>query len=275
MSVPTTPTPRVVALPGGVELTIAEYGDPEAEKGSGVLVLHGGAGPRTVAGLAAALSQHAYVIAPVHPGFDGTPRPERFDSVADLATTYLDLLDALGLGSVMVIGSSIGGWIAAEMATRDNKKVIAATVLVNAAGIKADPGQDITDVSTLSPVEMGRLAFHHPQFRLDPSTLTEQQRAGMVANQRTLAVYAGDHMYDAKLRGRLHRVDVPVLVVWGEEDGVIPLAYGRTFAESFAHARFVQVPETGHFPFIEDPAAFFGALGDFIDTEVKPDEKND
>ena len=275
MSVPTTPTPRVVKLPGGVELSITEYGDAEADKGTGVLVLHGGAGPRTVAGLAAALSQHAYVIAPVHPGFDGTPRPEQFDSVADLASTYLDLLDVLGLSSVMVIGSSIGGWIAAEMATRDNKKVVAATVLVNAPGIKADPGQEITDVSTLTPVEMGKLAFHNPQFRLDPSTLTEQQRAGMIANQGTLAVYAGEHMYDVKLRGRLHRVDIPVLVVWGEEDGVVPLAYGRTFADSFARARFVQIPETGHFPFIEDPAAFFGALGEFISTDVKPGENDD
>ena len=119
-------------------------------------------------------------------------------------------------------------------------------------------------MSAMTPAELGGLAFRNPRFRPDPAALTGTQRAAMAANQRTLAVYAGDpYMHDPKLRGRLHRVDVPVLVLWGEQDGVIPLAYGRTFAGSFPDSRFVPVPGTGHFPFIEDPETVFRALKDF------------
>src|SRR5258708_1967688 len=84
------------------------------ERGSGrpVLVLHGGAGPQSVAGFAAALAARARVITPTHPGFGGAPRPEWFDSVDDLAHAYLELLERLDLREVTLIGFSIGGWIA-------------------------------------------------------------------------------------------------------------------------------------------------------------------
>ena len=263
-------TTRVVELPG-VAVTITEYGDADTGKGTGVLILHGGAGTQSVSGLAAAMSEHAYVITPIHPGFDGTPRPEGFDEIADIASAYLDLLDRLDLNTVMVFGSSVGGWIAAEMAVRDNHGRIACVVLANAAGIKPEPGQEIADVSVLSPAEIGQLAFHDPRFRPDPASFTDQQRATSIANLRTLATYTGPAgMYDPKLGPRLHRVEVPVLVLWGEQDGIIPLEYGRTFASAFPHARFVPVPDAAHFPFIENPGATAAAMGDFIETAVKP-----
>ena len=115
----------------------------------------------------------------------------------------------------------------------------------------------------------GELAFFKPELRLDPSTLTDQQKAGMAANGATQAVYTGAGS-NPKLRERLHRVTVPVLVIAGEADGIVPLAYEQTLAESFSRATFRVVPEAGHFPHIEQPAAVFGTLGDFVDTEVKP-----
>src|SRR5580692_688769 len=111
-----SPTTRTVDLANGLSITINEYG--QNTEGQGVLMLHGGAGPRSMAAISAALSEHVYVITPTHPGFDGTSRPEHTDSVADLAVAYLDLLDQLDLTGVMVIGSSVGGWIASEMALR-------------------------------------------------------------------------------------------------------------------------------------------------------------
>ena len=257
-------TTRTVALPQGLDLSVTEFGDPEADKGAAVLMLHGGAGVGTLFGFATALSERGYVVAPTHPGFDGTPRPEGFDSVADLATAYLDLLDELELSRVTVIGSSLGGWIAAEMALRDNHGVLDSLVIVNAAGIKADPGQRVTDLTGMSPAEISRLSFHRPEFRPDLTALPEERRAIAAANQRTLALYSGGpSLEDPKLRGRLHRVRIPVLVLWGENDGVIPLDYGRTFAGAFPAARFVPVAEAGHFPFIENPEAVFAALGEF------------
>ena len=267
-----TSSTRTVDLPGGLSLTVQECG--ANTDGSAVLLLHGGAGPRTVAGLATALSQHVYAIAPTHPGFDGTTRPDGFDSVADLATAYLDLLDALDLTGVMVIGNSIGGWIAAEMALRDNHHRIGALVLLNAVGIHAHRKEnEVRDIRVMAPVEMTQLSFHNPAFRPDFSSFSDEQRAAAGANQRTLAVYAGEAFsHDPKLRGRLHRVTVPVLVAWGEQDGIALPVYGRGYAKSFPNGHFTPIADAGHFPQIEQLGATLGAIGAFVDTVVKPDE---
>ena len=267
-----TSTTRTISLPSGLAVTIAEYGDPTAEPGTGVLLLHGGAGPRSMAGLAAGLSPHAYVVVPTHPGFDGTPRPEATDSVADLAVAYLDLIDALGLHGVLVIGSSLGGWIGTEMSLRDTRARITALTLIDAVAITPPAGIEIADPAKLGPVRTGELAFHNPQFRINPATMSEQQRAGMAANGRTQAIYSGVG-YDPKLRGRLHRVTIPVLVLAGEQDGIVPLPYAHALAQSFPRATFQRIPAAGHFPHIEQPAAVFAAIGDFVTIQVRPDSQ--
>lgn len=262
---------RTVELPGGLPLTIQEFG--ENTEGTAVLMLHAGSGPRTLTGISAALSEHVYVITPTHPGFDGTPRPEWLDSVADLATAYLDLLDVLDLTTVMVIGNSVGGWIASEMALRDNHRRIGAVVLLNAVGIHAfKPENRIVDVRTVNPADIGGLSFAQEAFRPDFSSFTDEQRAAAAANQKTLAIYGGEHfVHDPKLRARLHRVNVPVLVVWGEKDGIAPLGYGRGYAKAFPDGHFAPIPEAGHFPQIEQLGATLGAISEFVDTVIKPD----
>jgi pimeloyl-ACP methyl ester carboxylesterase len=268
----TATTPRTLQLGNGLEVTIDERGDAAGSAGAGVLLLHSGAGPRSVAGLAAALSEHAYVVTPTHPGFDSTPRVPWLDSAADLADAYLDLLEELGLNEVMVIGNSIGGWIASEMALRDIQGRVKSMVLLNANGIRPDNAAQVTDIRGLPPQAIGRLSFHNPALRPDPAAMTAEQRAAMAANQQTLAVYAGeDFMFAPKLRRRLRRVTVPVLVAWGEEDGVVSADYGRAYAAAFPNSHFTGIAEAGHFPQIEQPGAVLAAIGDFVDTVVKPD----
>jgi pimeloyl-ACP methyl ester carboxylesterase len=273
MSAPTvSPTTRTVTLPTGIDLTIAEYGADT--DGQAVLMLHSGTGPRTMAGISAALSQHVRVITATHPGFDGTPRPDRLATVADLAEAYLDLLDLLNLSGVMVVGNSVGGWIGAEMALRDNHGRIGALVLMNAVGIHAHlPKNQVVDTRVVDPAKIGELSFANPAFRPDFAALTEVQRAGIAANQKTLAQYGGAHFtYDPTLRGRLHRVTLPVLAVWGERDGVAPIGYGRGYADAFPNGHFAPIADAGHFPQVEQLAATLGAIGDFVDTVVKADE---
>jgi pimeloyl-ACP methyl ester carboxylesterase len=258
-----------VTLATGMAITIEEYG--VNKEGTGVLVLHGGAGPRTMAGISAALSEHVYVITPTHPGFDGTPRPERFDSIGDLAEAYLDLLDELDLTGVMVIGNSIGGWIAAEMALRDSHGRLGALVLLNAVGVRGRGEDRVLDIRGMAPAEVSKLSFANAAFRPDFSSFSDQQRAGMVANQNVLASYVGeDFSFDPKLRRRLHRISLPVLVVWGEQDGIAPVGYGRAYAAAFPDGHFVPVPGAGHFPQIEQLGPTLGAIGEFVDTVVKP-----
>jgi pimeloyl-ACP methyl ester carboxylesterase len=268
----TASTSRTIDLGVGLKVAIKEYGDIATAGGAGVLILHGGAGPQSVAGLAAALAEHAYVVTPTHPGFDGTARVPWADSVADLADAYLDLLAELGLTSVMVIGNSIGGWIASEMALRDIHGRVKSMVLLNAVGIRPDNGTQLVDIRTLAPAAIGKLAFANPAFRPNPATMSDQQRAGMAANQQTLAIYAGEGFtFAPKLRWRLHRVTVPVLVAWGVEDGVATAEYGRAYAASFPNGHYQPIEDAGHFPHIEQPGAVLAAIGDFVSNVVKPD----
>lgn len=273
MNTTTTTTTRTLNLGHGLEITIDERGERTKAPDTGVLLLHGGAGPRSMAGLAASLSEHTYVITPTHPGFDATPRTAWLDSITDLADAYLDLLEELGLETVMVIGNSVGGWIASELALCDINGRIKSMVLINAAGIRPDHPNQITDIRALPPAALGRLSFHNPAFRPDPTTLTDQQRTALAANQQTLASYTGkDFTFAPKLRRRLHRVTMPVLVAWGQEDGIFPADYGRSYADAFANGHFQPIPEAGHLPHIEQPAAVANAIGDFIQNIVKPDK---
>src|ERR1700761_4446955 len=130
-----------------LEITIDQNGE-----GRPVLLLHGGGGPPSMGSLPSALSDDFEVIAPVHPGFAGTPRPDWYDGIDDIALTYLQLLEQRDLRDVLVIGSSVGGWIAAEMAVREHAR-ISGTVLLNAVGIKAD-GIELADFFSLTPREL-------------------------------------------------------------------------------------------------------------------------
>jgi pimeloyl-ACP methyl ester carboxylesterase len=244
--------------PGPVDVDVAESGD-----GRPILLLHGGAGPQSVAGFAQALatSAHARVLTPTHPGFGGTPRPAWLSSIRELAAFYRALLDELDLTDVVVIGNSVGGWIAAELALLGSPR-ISGVVLVDAVGV-AVPGQPVADVFALSPAELSALSYHDPDaFRIDPAALTEAQQASMAANLATLRSYGGD-MTDPELLGRLSAVTLPTLVVWGASDGVVSPEYGRAYAAAIPGARFALLRDTGHLPQIEDPEALLALVREF------------
>lgn len=246
---PTVSTLHHETLPGDLALTFDDRGS-----GPAVLVLHGGGGPLTVARFVAALSSRARVIAPIHPGFGGTPRPETLASVEQIAEAYVALLDRLGLRDVLVIGFSIGGWIANALALRAGDR-LRGLVLVNGAGIIVD-GEPCADVFALTPQQLSALSYHDPaRFGIDPASLSDAQKAGMAANMRTLAVYGrARDMGDPQLRARLADVRLPVLVVWGDSDRVVTPAYARAVAAAYPNARLEVIAQCGHMPQIEQPA---------------------
>jgi len=258
---PFTPQTRIETFADGLTVRIDERGS-----GRPLLVLHGGGGPQSVSGFAAAVSEHAHVLSPIHPGFAGEPRPEWFNSIDDLALTYLELLERLDLHEVMVVGFSIGGWIASELAVRDTTH-LGSIVLVDAVGIQVE-GHQIADVFPLTPGELSALSYHNPAaFRIDPATLRPDQVAAMAANFQALGVYGRElGMHDPKLRRRLGRVRIPALVVWGESDGVVDPDYGRAYAQSLPNARFKLIPEAGHVPQIEQPERLLTLVWEFADS---------
>jgi len=262
---PSPPRTRRESFADGLTVRIDERGS-----GRPMLVLHGGGGPQSVSSFAEALSTRAHVLTPIHPGFAGEPRPEWFNSIDDLALTYLELLERFDLRDVMVVGFSIGGWIASELAVRDTTH-LSSIVLVDAVGIQVD-GQDIADVFPLTPDELSALSYHNPAaFRIDPATLSPDQVAARAANFQALGVYGQEPcMRDPKLRRRLGRVRIPALVVWGESDGVVDADYGRAYAQSLPNARFKLIPEAGHVPQIEQPERLLTLVWEFADSITTP-----
>ena len=163
--------------------------------------------------LPSALSEDFQVIAPVHPGFAGTRRPEWYTGIDDIALTYLELLEHRDLRDVLVVGSSIGGWIASEMAVREHER-ITGTVLLNAVGINVD-GIELADFFSLTPQQLIAYSFHDPAAAPDPTRLPQAARDIQAANAATVAVYARDpYMHDPKLRRRLALVPTPVVAIW-------------------------------------------------------------
>ncbi|MEU9149525.1 alpha/beta hydrolase [Streptomyces sp. NPDC048417] len=224
----------------------------EAGSGRPVLVLHGGGGPATVAGLAGRLAESGRVLTPVHPGWDGTPRPGWFTSVDDLAVAYLHLLQDSELSNVLVVGSSLGGQLAAEMAIRDTAGLITGLVLINAVGAGIE-GEQVTDFFALDPRAQAEHSWHDPdRFYVDPATLPAAELARRQANMATMRLLTdGGRMTSAKLLPRLGRVPQPVLVIWGESDRVVTPAYGAAYAKAFPQGRFEPIPGAGHLPHIE------------------------
>lgn len=232
--------------------------------GRPALVLHGGGGPFTVAAISAHLAKSMQVFTPTHPGWNGTMRPERFNKVADLADAYLTFLQQSGLRDVLIIGSSVGGWIAAEMASRDHAGLVGAVVLINSVGIEV-PGQPMPNFFGLTPRQIAEHSFFDPdRFYVDPSTFPPERVAQQKANIVTMRVFAGaPYMHDPSLQDRLAVVKVPTLLIWGEADRIVTPAYGRAFAAAFTAAAFALVPRAGHLPQMERPDETFALIDRF------------
>lgn len=251
---------------GTVDLAVDVHGD----HGQPFLLLYGGGGPQTVAAFAALLAEQrpARVYAPVHPGFDATARPDGLTDVPQLARLYGRLLDALDLTDVAVVGNSIGGWIAAELAVLGSARISSVT-LINAVGVRV-PGHPIADTFGLTPVELSRLSFHDPaKFRFDPSALTDAQIAVAAGNRAALQVYSGPAaMADPTLTDRLAQAAHPTLVAWGESDRVVDADYGRAYARAIPDAEFRLLTGTGHMPQVETPDELLPVVWEFADAHA-------
>ena len=223
------------------------------------LLLHGGGGPRTMAGFADLLAErtHARVLTPTHPGFAGTPRPLTLASTRDLAAAYVALLDELDLTDVTVLGNSFGGWLAAEIALLGSPRVSGA-VIVDGIGIVVE-GHPVTDVSGLSPAELQGLSFHDPSRAPAPPA---GGGTGPSPDLQALIAYTGPAMADDTLRDRLGGLELPVQVIWGASDGIVDPAYGRAFADAIPGAAFTVLPGTGHLPQVESPEELLGVITD-------------
>ncbi|HEX4444884.1 MAG TPA: alpha/beta fold hydrolase [Galbitalea sp.] len=234
------------------------------ELGSGrpALVLHGGGGPFTVAPLVQHLAETTHVIAPTHPGFNGTPTDASITSVRSLADAYADFLIERDLHGVIVVGSSVGGWLAAELALGSAADRIAGIVLINGVGVQVD-GHSVRSLAGLTPQEIAQFSFHDP-LKLQVPPPTPEGIAIAKGNAATLAALSGPDSVDPTLLGRLAAAHAPALVIWGVSDRVVDEDYGRAFAAAIPGAEFTLIPDAGHLPYLENAAEVWAALDPFV-----------
>jgi pimeloyl-ACP methyl ester carboxylesterase len=231
------------------------------DRGSGpsVLLLHPEIGLDEDLPVLDLLARKARVIAPSHPGFGRSPVAPSIATVDDLAYLYLDLLKALDLRDVCLVGISLGGWIAAEIAIKSTDR-LSSVVFANPVGIKVGPREhrDMIDIFALRDEDFRKLAYSDPSVAVsDYSRLSDEKILRIARSRDATARYCwSPYMHDPKLRSRMHRIDVPSLVLWGEDDGLASSRYGAAFADLIPAARFHTMPKAGRFPHIEQPERF-------------------
>jgi pimeloyl-ACP methyl ester carboxylesterase len=245
-----------------VELELFESG-----QGSPVLFLHGASGFDPRQPFVVPLSAKHRLIAPSHPGFGKSSLPEWLDSIDDIAHVYLELLDTLGRNQVDIIGCSIGGWVAAEMATKSPERV-RRLVMVGPVGVKTGSADklDIPDIFAMPQADVQKLLFHDP-VRMTPDTgkMSDDELAVMFCNRETLALLVWEPwMHNPKLKRRLHRVKAPALFIRGASDGLVSEAYLQAYAALLPNARTLTIPAAGHAPHLEQPEAFASAVLEFM-----------
>jgi pimeloyl-ACP methyl ester carboxylesterase len=252
-SAPEVRTERLQVGEGQVRLLRAGSGPP-------LLFLHAAGGGGWMPFLDA-LAQHFEVLAPDHPGFDESETTDENEGIDDLVYHYLRLLDALGIEKAVVVGASLGGWIAAELAVHSPQRV-ERLVLMSPAGLRI-PEAPPTDLFFLPPEKLVPTLFHDPAvaeglFPAEPS-VDDIMRA--YRNNTAFARYAWrPFLNDPKLERRLYRVTAPTLVIWPDDDQVIPRAHAERYAERIAGARLEVIPECGHALYGEKPQEITAAV---------------
>jgi pimeloyl-ACP methyl ester carboxylesterase len=239
------------------------------KRGTGrpLLLLHPAIGIKSTDRVIEELARSFTLIAPSHPGFGRSELPRAMTTVDDLAYFYLDLIEALDLREVILAGLSFGGWIATEIAIKSTER-LSHLVLADAVGIKLSGREqrDIVDIFTTRQSEVDRLAYHDPRIgAVDHATISDDDAHILFRNREATALFAwSPYMYDPKLAGRLHRIRVPTLVLWGASDRIALPDYGRAYSKLIAGAQFELIEDAGHYPHIERPDLFARKIVEFV-----------
>jgi len=248
----------------GIELELFERG-----QGAPLLYLHGGGGIELDLPFLDLVAKQRRVIAPSHPGFGKSSLPDWLDSIDDIAHIYLELLDRLGLARTDVVGVSIGGWIAADLATKVPER-LERLVLIGPVGVKTGrPDKlDIPDVFAMPREKLDRLRFHDPaKNAADLATMPDDQLHIVARNSETLALLTWEpYMHNPKLKHRLHRANVPALFLRGASDGIVSADYVERYAALLPQARIETIADAGHLPQVEQPQTTVARVLQFLNS---------
>jgi pimeloyl-ACP methyl ester carboxylesterase len=225
-------------------------------EGSGppLLFLHGANGLPVWLPVFERLSQQFEVFVPEHPGFGPSDNPPWMRNIGDLAMYYLDFLDGLSAHPVHLVGQSLGGWAAAEVAVRNCSR-LATLSLLAPAGIRVK-GLPCGDNFIWDAEEAVRNLYYNQSIadQMLAAPVSDEQADVILTNRFTAAKFGWEpRWYNPALERWLHRISIPTLVLWGENDKLFPSAYAKRWGERIPGSRVEIIPECGHVPAVEKP----------------------
>ncbi|MGE5291467.1 MAG: alpha/beta fold hydrolase [Micromonosporaceae bacterium] len=196
------------------------------------------------------------VVAPVHPGFGEVSRIPWVRSMEDLAFYYRHVIETLGGGHVTLAGHSVGGWIASEFAVRFSH-LLRGLVLIAPFGLRHD-GNPPADIFMLDDVQRRERAWH--DISRAPATSGPPSLPAIRDLEMTAQLGWEPRLFDPRLAERLRWIDVPTLIVWGEQDRIVPAAYAQEWTKLVREADKVIIPDAGHYVHVERPEACAAAI---------------
>ena len=257
-------TERTVETAKGTTCRVVERGE-----GDPVLYLHG-AGLLAENPMLDRLASRYRVLAPEWPGYGQSVGEDLLEDMLDFTLHASDLIESLDLGRPHVVGHSMGGMIAAELACVSRSDVRTLT-LIDSAGLWIDE-TPIPDMFSFLPFEFAEYLFHDSAQGVALLTggvdfsSSEALTDFLVGNSRRLGT-AGKILFpipNRRLSKRLYRLRAPTLVVWGESDKLVPPVYAQRWKELIPHAEVAMIPEAGHMAPYEQPEAVADAILSFL-----------
>lgn len=236
--------------------------------GAPLLLLHGASGNPGWLPYHQALAQHYTVYAPSHPGYDRSERPAWIGTIQDMAHFYRQCIEDLGVAPVHVMGFSMGGWLAAELAAMCPPYVRSLT-LVGAAGLKPEVGE-IAEILMVSQDVAKKLRFYDPSQVPDYEALvnrelTPEEQEGQWRNREmTSRLCWKPYFHNPKLPGYLRGLKTPTLLVWGQQDAIIPVNCAALYQRALPQATLHVIERCGHSPGLEKPQEFLNIVRTFL-----------
>jgi pimeloyl-ACP methyl ester carboxylesterase len=223
-----------------------------AGNGEPLMFLHGAGGFPGALPFFDRLAGSHQLLVPEHPGFGRSDNPRWIRNVQDVAMYYLDMLDGLGLERLHLVGHSLGGWIAAELAVRNCAR-LASLSLISPAGVRVK-GVPAGDNFIWSPDEAARNMFHDQALaeRRLARVPTEEEAELQLINRFAAARLGWEpRWFSPALERWLHRIAVPTLVLWGADDKYLPSGWAARWGELVPDVRVELIPQCGHQPHVE------------------------